>query len=945
MSRIAFITLALGLATALPIPGAAQRPSRTATRSRAPRAPRAPRPPRPQRAARASEPAAITIPYQRFALKNGLTLLVHEDHKAPIVAVNIWYHVGSKNERPGRTGFAHLFEHLMFNGSEHFNDDYFRPFERIGATDQNGTTNNDRTNYFENVPTNAIDVALWMESDRMGHLLGAIDTAKLNEQRGVVQNEKRQGENQPYGKVNLLMTEGTYPAGHPYSWSVIGSMEDLNAASVNDVKDWFRTYYGPNNAVIVLAGDITPATARQKVEQFFGDIPATPPIAKQETWIARRTGSHREIMQDRVPQARIYKEWNIPEYGSADGDYLDLVTDVLAAGKTSRLYKRLVYDEQTATDVNAYVDLREIGGQLVIRATVKPSGELARVERAIDEELARFIQTGPTASELRRVKTQSRANFIRGIERIGGFGGKSDVLARNEVFTGSADHYLVTERRIATATAGDLKSAAARYLSDGDWALEVHPYPTFEAAATGADRTKLPDAGTPPDARFPAIGRATLPNGLKIVLAERHSIPQVQLTLLVDAGYAADQFAAPGTASLTLDMLDEGTTRRSALQISDTLSQLGAQLSTSSQLDVSRVALSTLKENVDPALDIFADVVLNPAFPQADFQRQQRQRLARIQREKVQPVQMALRVFPQLLYGANHAYGNPLTGSGTEQSVTQMTRDDLVRFHRTWFKPNHATLVIVGDVSLAEIQPRLTRLFSGWKAGDVPQKNVGTVADQARPVVYILDRPGAEQSVILAADLAAPKANPHEYAIEAMTSLLGGQFTSRINMNLREGKHWSYGAFTFIWDARGQRPFIAYAPVQTDKTKESMIEVDRELRGILGPRPVAADELAKAQANLTLTLPGNWETMDAVQGSLEQLVTFGLDDHYYETYAQRVRALTIPDAAGAAEETIRPDHLVWVVVGDRSKIEAGIRELNFGEIRFLDADGKPLASR
>jgi len=933
MSRIAFVALALGLATALPAPGTAQRPSRTATRSR------------PQRAARASAPAPITIPYQRFVLKNGLTLLVHEDHKAPIVAVNIWYHVGSKNERPGRTGFAHLFEHLMFNGSEHFNDDYFQPFERIGATDQNGTTNEDRTNYFENVPTNALDVALWMESDRMGHLLGAIDTAKVNEQRGVVQNEKRQGENQPYGKVDDLMTEGTYPAGHPYSWTVIGSMADLNAASVEDVKEWFRTYYGPNNAVIVLAGDITPETARQKVERFFGDIPATPPIAKQSTWIARRTGSHREIMQDRVPQARIYKEWNIPEYGSADADYLDLVTDVLAAGKTSRLYKRLVYDEQIATDVNAYVDLREIGGQLVVRATAKPGGDLTRVERAIDEELARFIQTGPTASELRRVKTQSRANFIRGVERIGGFGGKSDVLARNEVFTGSADHYLVTQRRIAAATAGDLKSAAARWLSDGAWVLEVHPYPTFETAASGADRSKLPDAGTPPDARFPAIARASLPNGLKIVLAERHSIPQVQLTLLVDAGYAADQFAAPGTASLALDMLDEGTTRRTALQISDTLSQLGAQLFTSSQLDVSRVALSTLKENLDPALDIFADVVLNPSFPQADFQRQQRQRLARIQREKVQPVQMALRVFPQLLYGANHAYGNPLTGSGTEASVSGMTRDDLVRFQRTWFKPNHATLVIVGDVSLAEIQPKLTRLFSDWRAGEVPQKNVSTVADQPRPLVYILDRPGAEQSVILAADLAAPKANAREYAIEAMTSLLGGQFTSRVNMNLREAKHWSYGAFTFIWDARGQRPFIAYAPVQTDKTKESMIEVDKELRGILGARPVTADELAKAQANLTLTLPGNWETMDAVQGSLEQLVTFGLDDHYYETYAQRVRALTIPDAAGAAQETIRPDHLVWVVVGDRSKIEAGIRELNFGEIRFLDADGKPLASR
>src|SRR6266542_3999621 len=895
MSRIALVSVALGLALASP--ATAQRPAR-ASRAR----------PRPTAA-----PAAITIPYQRFVLKNGLTLLVHEDHKAPIVAVNIWYHVGSKNERPGRTGFAHLFEHLMFNGSEHFNDDYFQPFERIGATDQNGTTNEDRTNYFENVPTNALDVALWMESDRMGHLLGVIDTAKVNEQRGVVQNEKRQGENQPYGKVDLLMTEGTYPVGHPYSWTVIGSMADLNGASVDDVKEWFRTYYGPNNAVMVLAGDITPEAARRKVEQYFGDIPATPPIAKQDVWIARRTGSHRQVMQDRVPQAR--------------------------------LYKRLVYDEQIATDVIAYADLREIGGQLVIRATAKPGGDLARVERAIDEELARFVRSGPTASELRRIKTQYRASFIRGIERIGGFGGKSDVLVHYEVFTGNADNYLVTERRVAAATGADLRAAAARYLSDGQYVLEVHPYPEFGTTAGGADRSKVPDAGTPPDARFPAVARATLPNGLKIVLAERHSIPQVNLTLLVDAGYAADQFAAPGTASLALDMLDEGTVKRTALQISDTLSQLGASLGTGSRLDVSQVALSTIKENLDPALDIFADVILNPAFPQADFQRQQRQRLARIQREKVQPVQMALRVFPQLLYGTNHAYGNPLTGSGTEESVSRMTRDDLVRFHRAWFKPNHATLVIVGDVSLAEIQPKLARLFSRWQSGEVPQKNVGTVADQARPLVYILDRPGAEQSVILAADLAAPKANPHEYAVEAMTSLLGGQFTSRVNMNLREGKHWSYGAFTFVWDARGQRPFIAYAPVQTDKTKESMIEVDRELRGILGPKPVTADELAKAQANLTLTLPGTWETMGAVQGSLEDMVTYGLDDHYFDTYAQRVRSLTVQDATTAAQEAIRPDHLVWVVVGDRAKIEAGIRELSFGEIRFLDADGKPLASR
>src|SRR2546430_10045096 len=650
MRRIALLTLLLGFAAASSV--AAQR--RGAVRS-------------PRTRVTAAAPAPITIPYQRFVLKNGLTLLMHEDHKAPIVAVNIWYHVGSKNEKPGRTGFAHLFEHLMFNGSEHFNDDYFQPFERIGATDQNGTTNEDRTNYFENVPTTALDIALWMESDRMGHLLGVIDTARVNEQRGVVQNEKRQGENQPYGKVDLLMAEATYPPGHPYSWTVIGSMEDLDAAKVDDVKEWFRTYTGRTIAVIVLAGDITPEPARQKVEQYSGNIPATPPIANQETWIASRTGSHRQVLQERVPQARIYKEWNIPPFGSQDHDYLDqLVTAVLAQGKTSRLYRRLVYDEQIATDVVSYVDSREIGSQFVIRATVKPGGDLTRVERAIDAELARFNGSGPTPSELRRVKTQARANFIRGVERIGGFGGKSDVLAINEVYAGNADNYLVTEQRVAAATAADLRGAAARWLSDGDYALEVHPYPELVASASDVDRSKLPDAGTPPDARFPALERATLPNGLKIVLAQRHSIPQVNLALLVDAGYAADQFGAPGTASLALDMLDEGTTKRTALQISDTLAQLGAQLFTSSQLDISRVGLSTLKDNLDPALDIFAEVILHPSFPQADFQRQQRQRLARIQRAKVTPGSMALAGFPRLFYLAGRAPRQPLAGSGAE---------------------------------------------------------------------------------------------------------------------------------------------------------------------------------------------------------------------------------------------------------------------------------------
>ncbi|MEP7324981.1 MAG: pitrilysin family protein [Gemmatimonadota bacterium] len=890
----------------------------------------------------APRPAPIAIPYTRYILGNGLTLLVHTDHKAPIVAVNIWYHVGSKNEKPGRTGFAHLFEHLMFNGSENFNTDYFGPFERAGATDMNGTTNNDRTNYFENVPTPALDMALWMESDRMGHLIGVLDTAKVNEQRGVVQNEKRQGENEPYGKTEELITEATYPASHPYSWTVIGSMDDLNAASTDDVKEWFRNYYGAANAVIVLAGDIDSATARQKVEQYFGDIPSGPPVAHHTAWPAPMTGTHRQLLQDRVPQSRIYMVWNIPAWGSQEGTYLDLVSDVLGAGKTSRLYKRLVYDDQSATDVGVFTDLREIGGQFLIQATVKPGGDPAVVERAIHEEMARFLATGPTPREIRRVQTRYRANFVRGVERIGGFGGKSDVLAQGEVFAGNPEQYKSMLAWVAGATPARLLDASRRWLSDGVYILNVEPFPEFTAASTGVDRSKVPGPGSPPAVRFPEMVRDTLSNGLRVVLAQRNTIPQVNMVLMIDAGFAADQFGKPGTASLAMNMLDEGTTSLNALQISDTLSMLGANLNTGSGLDMSSVSLSALKENLDASLGIFADVILHPSFPAEDFQRLQRQRLAGIQREKVQPVSMALRVFPRLLYGQGHAYGNPLTGSGTTESVNSITRQDLIDFRNTWFKPNNSTLVVVGATTMAELKPRLERLFASWRPGSVPTKNLGTVQVPARPSVYLVDRPGSDQSVIFAGNVAPPKGNPDEVAIQAMNTLLGGNFTSRVNMNLREDKHWSYGSFTVLWDAKGQRPFFAYAPVQTDKTKESMAELVRELSDIGGSRPADADELSRAQASMTLSLPGQWETMNAVMGSINEIVTYGLPDNYYETYASRVDALTPAQMTPAAKEVIAPDRLIWVVVGDRAKIEAGIRELNLGEIHFIDADGNPL---
>src|SRR5580692_3999044 len=855
--------------------------------------------------ARAQKDGVVDIPYTKFVLDNGLTLIVHEDHKAPIVAVNMWYHVGSGNEKPGKTGFAHLFEHLMFGGSEHAKGSYIDAMEKIGATDLNGTTNSDRTNYFEDVPNSDLDYTLFLESDRMGSLLGSLDQKTLDLQRGVVQNEKRQGENQPYSVAFQLMTQNTYPAGHPYSWTVIGDMADLNAASMDDVKDWFKTYYGPSNVTIVLAGDIDLKTAKEKVEKYFGNIPPGPPVAHQETWVAKMSGTHREVVQDRVPQARIYKVWNVPEYGTADADYLDLVSDVLSSGKSSRFYKRLVYDDQIATNANAFVALNEIGGQFRVQASAKPGGSLAQVEKDLDEELARFLKDGPTPAELARAKAQHEASFVRGIERIGGFGGKSDRLAQSQTYLGSPDAYKISLKRIQNATAEDVKAAANRWLSDGVYILEVQPFPPYKAEAGGADRSKAPEIGAAPSLKLPKLERATLSNGLKVILAERHEVPLVTFWLDVDAGYAADQAAVPGTSSMTMALLNGGTKTRSALQISDEQALLGAQIGAFSGLDLSIVRLSALKAKLDPSLELYSDIILNPVFPEEDFKRQQKLQIAGIQREKT-------------------------------------TREDMVKFHDAWFKPNHATMVIAGDTTLAEVTPKLEKLFAGWKPGATPEKKISTVPLAAKSTVYLIDKPGAQQSIIMVGNIAPPTNNPSELAIQAMNDGLGGLFMSRINENLREDKHWSYGTSTFLLEARGQRPWMTVAPVQTDKTKESLAEVNREFRAILTDRPLTAEELANVQNNETLSLPGSRETQEAVGDSINDLVHFGWPDDYYDTEASKIRALKPADVAAAAKTIVHPDNLIWVVVGDRAKIEAGIKELGLGEIRLLDADGKPI---
>lgn len=886
--------------------------------------------------------AAVDIAFERFVLPNGLTVVVHEDRKAPVVAVSIWYHVGSKDEKIGKTGFAHLFEHLMFQASENHRDEFFRPFELVGATDQNGTTWLDRTNYYETVPTTALDMTLWMESDRMGHLLGAIDQKVLDEQRGVVQNEKRQGENQPYGKVDELRQRASFPEGHPYRWDTIGSMEDLNAASLDDVKQWFRDYYGAANTTIVLAGDIDAKTAREKVQKYFGDIDAGPPIARRKAWVAPRSEPTRETMLDRVAQTRIYRSWNVPQRGTADLTYLQLAAAVLGGGKTSRLYQRLVYADQIADSVDVDIEPFELASLFGVQVDVKAGVDPAKVEAVIAQEWQRFLDKGPTEEEIRRVKLASQAGFVRGVEKVGG-SGKATVLAEGQVYLDDPGAFRKSLARLDAATPADVLNAARSWIAKGDYTLRVDPYPPYTTTKSDVDRAKgVPVVDTFPNLTFPALERGKLKNGIEVVLARRASVPVVKLAMEFAGGYAADQGRKLGTSSFAMSMLDEGTKTLGPIDIAKRQEELGAGIGASSSLDASSISLDALKSQLKPSLALYADVVRNPAFAPRELERLRGQWLAGIAQEKTAPVPLALRVLPPLVYGEGHPYAIPLTGSGTEESIRSLTADDLAAYHRDVVRPDNARILVAGDTTLEEITRELDAVFGDWKAPSTPlvKRDVANVALQGKPRVFLMDKPGSQQSLILAAEIAPSSKVPNYLEIGTMNSAFGGAFTSRLNMNLREDKHWSYGAGSFLGSAQGPRMVTLYAPVQTDKTAESMQEMFKETRELVTTKPLTREEIDKIRVGDVRELPGRFETIGSVLGAVADIVRWGRPDDYVQTLKGRIEGQSDDAVRAAAKEVFKPDAFTWVVVGDLSKVEAKIRALNLGEVKVIDAAGK-----
>ncbi len=892
---------------------------------------------------------AVDIPHERFTLPNGLTVLVHTDRKAPVVAVSVWYKVGSKNEPRGKTGFAHLFEHLMFNGSENSPNDYFGPMKEIGVTDINGTTWFDRTNYYETVPTAALDRALMLESDRMGHLLGAVTQEKLDNQRGVVQNEKRQGDNNPFGLIEYEQYETLYPAGHPYHHSTIGSMADLDSASLEDVRAWFRDHYGPNNAVLVLAGDIDAATAKAKVEKWFGAIPAGPAIQPVSAPVPTLPAPITRTLQDRVATTRVYRMWAVP--GLDNPDYLPLEVGGLILGglASSRLDDALVRGQQLAVAAQASADIFVQAGQFVMQADVKPGADPAKVGAALDAELNRLMTEGPSADELARAATTFAANQIRGLESVGGGHGKAPTLAEGLLYSGDPAHYRKELEAAARLTPAMVRDAMAKWLKRPVFALTVvpgertvggearggdaalapaapSPAPAAvasTAAATGPDRSTIPAGGDVPALDFPAIERTSLKNGIKVVFARRSAVPVVSVRVSFDAGYAADPMEARGTTALLLKLMNEGTTSLDSSALARTEEALGASISGIGLPDSISFELSALKANLAPSLDLLADYVRHPALAPAELERVRVQQLSAIKAERTDPYALASRVLYPALYGPAHPYGYAPSGTGEAEVVGKLTRADLAAFHARWLRPDRATIYVVGDTTLADVVPLLEQSFGNWASNRMapPVKDFSAAIPAPQPRIVLIDRPGSPQSMILGGTVIPVRGTDDTVILRTANDVLGGDFLSRMNMNLRENKGWSYGVSSVINDRADRLIFMLYAPVQTDQTGPSITELRGEMTRYLGPKGTTAEETALATEGSARELPGMFETSGTVLDGVAKIETYKRPDTWYESLPTRYKAMTPADLDAAARQTIKPESVMWVVVGDAAKVK------------------------
>jgi len=907
-------------------------------------------------------PGAADIPhltFEKYTLPNGLDVILSEDKRLPLVAVNLWYHVGPANEEPGRTGFAHLFEHMMFQSSKHVPPDtHFKFLEAAGASDINGTTDYDRTNYFETVPANQLELALWLESDRMGYLLDKLDAPQLANQQDVVRNERRQSvENRPYGMADEAVTQLLLPPGHPYYANVIGSHADIQAAKLDDVKRFFKQYYAPNNASLAIVGDFDKAQTKALVTKYFGTLKRGPDVPPIRATTPPITAERRKTVTDRVELPRLYLSWiTSPIYKPGDAD-ADIAATILGGGKSSRLYKKLVYEKQIAQNVSAQQYSLVLGSLFQIEVTARPGHTADELEKAVNDELETFRASAPSAAEIERARNTIETRIVERLETLGGFGGVADRLNMYNHFLGTPDYLEkdiqryrdVTPASVRTFANEQLKSSArvVVHAVPGEKVLGEQvptPPPAQAKAGEGAEsinadepwRDQPPKPGPTRVLQFGAPESTKLANGLTLVLSTRKGLPVVAANLVVRTGSDANPLDKPGLANFTAAMLDEGTATRDALQIADQLAQIGASLGTRSTMDATFVEGASLKKNFSQTLALMADVALHPSFPSDEIERQRASRLAQLVQQRENPGQLAGKVMATVLYGDRHPYG--FTELGTDDAVKAVTRDDMLSFWKQSFLPNNAALIVAGDITMAELKPLAETSFNGWAPGTAVRPSLGNPQTTSARVV-IVDKPGAPQTELRVVGIGAARSSPDFQAMRVMNTALGELFSSRINMNLREEHGYTYGASSQFVFRRSAGPFVAGTGVRTDVTAPAVTEILKEIRG-MAEKPIDSEELRLSKDSLTRSLPSAFETSANVAASFSNIFVFDLGLDYFTKYPARVDAVTTAQAKAVAEKYLVPGKLIVVAVGDRAKIEPELRKLNLGPVEIRTPDGK-----
>ncbi len=879
----------------------------------------------------------VDIPYEMFTLDNGLSVLVHSDHSTPTVFVGLWYGVGSKDEPTGKTGFAHLFEHLMFQGTENREGEYFSPFMDAGATGMNGTTAEDRTNYYATVPSGALDMALWMESDRMTYLLGAVDQEALDEQRGVVQNEKRQGETRPYAGMYDRIRAGLYPVDHPYRHSIIGSMEDLEAASLEDVYEWFNTYYGASNAVLVLAGDVTIEDAQEKVAFYFSEVPAGEPLTHQEQWIPVLDENRHETMYDRVGQTRISRNWALPGLNDRDTTLMYLVNETLVSNKNAPLYKALVDDLRLATNVRGYAYGRVLSGEYNLTIDLVPGADPDEVMAVVDQVLEEYLNEGPDSELLENAQLAVNMSMIGALETTSSIG---RLLIEGYLYSDDPLFINTELEWINEADEDDLLEAANRWLNRGFYELTVLPFPDYTVAEAQADRSTIPSVTADADLVFPEIETVTLDNGIRVVVAERGNIPIVDVTVRVGTGAASAPLEAPGLATMAFDLLDKGTRRYDANELAaarDRIAMMGGSFS--ANMEDSRASYRILTSNLDESLELTAEMLRNPTFPDEEIDKLKEQVSAWLGTLEQAPASAASSLFDRAIFGADTAMG----AVWSREYLAQVDRDMLVDFHAQQVTPDRLTVYMIGDVDIDSAAEAVEQAFGRWTdESQVAGVPIGPAQDpQAR--VILVDYKDAESSTIVAGHALPPFDPELSTELSIMNQVIGGGFESRLNMNLREDKGWSYGYGSGVAsNTSGDQMYRTRGSVQTDRTAEAMAEIMREISEFVSTAPATEREVGRIKIKQVRQLPGRYTTNRGFLSAIVSSDSYGLPFDYAESRADRIEAVTLDDVNARAQAYLDPARLTWVVVGDLERIEESVRALDYGDIEVWDAFGNRL---